>query len=441
MVATGTVLSPLMSCTPSGNSDEPATPLTNWAGNLTYSTGNVHYPTSTEQIQQIIRSAPGLRGLGSRHSFNKIADSKQTLVSLKGMKKIFSPDQSAGTITVEAGVRYGDICGYLHENGYGLHNLASLPHISIAGACATATHGSGVKNGALPIAVKAMELVKADGSVTTLSRDKDKALFDGAVVGLGALGVITKITLDLIPTYQMQQVVYRNMPMSALEANFGTIMSSGYSVSLFTDWRNKNINQVWIKSLTNAAQTVTGKEFFNATLAENHLHPVETLSAESCTDQLGIDGSWYERLPHFKMGFTPSRGEELQAEYFVPMEYGYEAVMAVEKMNEKISPHLFISEIRTIDQDDFWMSPCYKKPCLAIHFTFKPEWDAVQKLLPMIEEGLSPYHVRPHWGKLFTFSPQVLQSRIEKLADFKALLLEFDPEGKFRNEFLNKNLF
>ena len=441
MLATGTALSPLISCNPSGNSEEAFKPLTNWAGNLIYSTGNVHYPTSTEQVQEIVRGAPGLRGLGSRHSFNKIADSKQTLVSLKDMKMVLALDPSAGSITVEAGVRYGDICGYLHENGYGLHNLASLPHISIAGACATATHGSGVKNGALPTAVKAMELVKADGSVVTLSRDKEKAVFDGAVVGLGAVGVVTKITLDLIPTFQMQQLVYRNMPMSALQTNFDTIMSSGYSVSLFTDWRNKNINQLWVKSLTNAPQKVTGNEFFGATLAENHLHPVENLSAESCTDQLGIDGSWYERLPHFKMGFTPSRGEELQAEYFVPMEYGYEAIMTVEKMNEKISPHLFISEIRTIYQDDLWMSPCYKKPCVAIHFTFKPEWGVVQKLLPMIEEGLAPYHVRPHWGKLFTLSPRVLQSRIEKLTDFKALLQEFDPEGKFRNEFLNKNLF
>ena len=441
VLATGAAISPLMSCKPSNNSDDPSVKLTNWAGNLTYSTQNVHYPTSIEKVQEIVRNASKLRGLGSRHSFNTIADSKQNLISLKGMNKILSLDSSAGTITVEAGVRYGDVCEYLHENGYALHNLASLPHISIAGACATATHGSGVKNGGLAVAVRAMELVKADGTVISLSRDNDKEIFDGAVVGLGGLGIVAKITLDLIPTFRMQQVVYRNLPMDVLETNFDAIMSGGYSVSLFTDWQNENVNQVWIKSLADAPQTVSGQDYFGATLAHKHLHPVETLSAESCTEQMGLEGSWYERLPHFKMGFTPSSGEELQAEYFVPMEYGYKAMVAIEKMNRKISPHLFISEIRTIDQDNLWMSPFYKKPCVAIHFTFKPEWDAVQKLLPMVEEGLAPYHVRPHWGKLFSLPPQVLQSRIEKLPDFKELLMEFDADGKFRNEVLSRNLF
>ena len=440
-IATGMAFSPLMSCNPSNNTDELPETLTNWAGNLTYSTKNVHYPTTIADVQEIVRDSPRLRGLGSRHSFNTIADSKQALISLKGFDKIHSLDRSAGTITVEAGVRYGDICGYLHENGYALHNLASLPHISIAGACATATHGSGVKNGCLAIAVKAMELVKADGETITVSRDENKDIFEGIVVGLGGLGIITKLTLDIIPAFQMQQVVYRNMPLSALEANFDTVMSSGYSVSLFTDWRNQNVNQVWIKSLAGAPGSVSGREFFGATLADRHLHPVEDLSAESCTAQMGVEGSWYDRLPHFKMGFTPSRGEELQAEYFVPMEHGYQAMMAIEAMNQKISPHLFISEIRTIDQDNLWMSPCYKKPCVAIHFTFKPRWDAVQNLLPMIEGALAPYDVRPHWGKLFTLRPQVLHGRIEKLADFKELLLEFDPKGKLRNEFINKNLF
>lgn len=444
ILATGTAFTSLMSCdssTTTTNSANSSEPLTNWAGNLTYSAKKVHYPTSVAEIQELVRAAAKLRGLGSRHSFNKIADSKQSLISLKGLNEKLSLDSSTGAVTVEAGVRYGDVCEYLHENGFALHNLASLPHISIAGACATATHGSGVKNGGLAIAVSGMELVKADGTIVTLSREKDKEVLDGSVVGLGGLGIITKVTLDLIPTFQMRQVVYRNMPMSALETNFDTVMSSGYSVSLFTDWRNKNINQVWIKSLAEAPQTVSGKDFFGATLADRDLHPVEDLSAENCTQQMDAEGSWYERLPHFKMGFTPSSGEELQAEYFVPMEHGYKAMMVIEKMNEKISPHLFISEIRTIDQDDLWMSPCYKKPCVAFHFTFKPEWDAVQRLLPMIEEGLAPYHVRPHWGKLFSLSPKVLQSRVEKLADFKELLSEFDPEGKFRNEFLDRNIF
>jgi len=237
-------------------------------------------------------------------------------------------------------------------------------------------------------------------------------------------------------------VVYRNMPMEQLKDNFLSVMSDGYSVSLFTDWKNKNINQVWIKrrAETPGESRSAEKDFYGATPAGKDMHPVETLSAESCTEQMGVPGPWYERMPHFRMGFTPSAGAELQSEYFVPLENGYEALMAVEKMSEKISPHLFISEIRTIDADDLWMSPCYHKACVAIHTTWKQEWDTVMGLLPQMEERLAPFNPRPHWGKLFTLAPYVLQERIERLDDFKTLIGRHDPEGKFQNEFLEKNV-
>jgi xylitol oxidase len=431
----GTFISPLLS------SAQEKKPLTNWAGNLTYSTGNVFSPNSVEQVQELVRQQKKLRALGSRHSFNAIADSKQNLISTTALNKIVALDRNANTVTVEAGIKYGELCQYLHENGYALHNLASLPHISIAGACATATHGSGVKNGNLSTGVSAIEFVKADGEIVNLSI-KDGAQFYGAVVGLGALGVVTKITLELLLTFNMQQVVYRNLPMRALEHNFETIMSSGYSVSLFTDWRNKNINEVWIKSRVEG-NTLNSfpPEFYGAKLATKNMHPIEDQPAENCTEQMGISGVWYERMPHFKMGFTPSAGKELQAEYFVPFEHAYEALMAVEKLNDKITPHVFISEIRTIAADDFWMSPCYRRKCVAIHSTWKQEPDTVMRLLPLIEQQLTPFHPLPHWAKLFTINPSTLQARIEKQKDFKQLMQQYDPNGKFRNEFLDKNLF
>ena len=445
MVAGG-ILSPIIGCQPASSESTTTTtetkaPMKNWSGNLTYSTNQVHYPTSAEELAEFVKKLPAMRGLGSQHSFNTIADSVHNLVSLKEMKKVIALDKEAQTVTVEAGVRYGDICTYLHENGFALPNLASLPHISIAGACATATHGSGVKNGALAVAIRGLEMVKADGSMVQLDREKDGDTFQGAVVGLGALGIVSKVTLDLLPTFQMQQRVYRNLSMAELEQNFATIMSSGYSVSLFTTWENNNVNQVWIKSQSAATDIISGDRYFDAKLADRHMHPLDDHPAESCTEQMGMDGPWYERLPHFKMGFTPSSGEELQAEFFVPMEYGFQAMQAIEKMQKKITPHLFVSEIRTIDADNYWMSPFYRKPCVAIHFTFKPEWEAVQKLLPQIESALDPFHVRPHWGKLFSLAPSVLQSRIEQLKAFKDLIQTFDPEGKFRNAFIQKNLF
>jgi len=272
---------------------------------------------------------------------------------------------------------------------------------------------------------------------------KDVDLFYGAVVGLGALGLVTKVTLDLQPTFKMQQVVYRNLPMAELEKNFMAIMSSGYSVSLFTDWRNRNINEVWIKSRIEegSAPIEAAPEFYGAKLATQNMHPVEDQSAENCTEQMGVPGPWYERMPHFKMGFTPSTGKELQAEYFVPIEQAYEAIMAMETLHEKITPHLFISEIRAVDADALWMSPCYKKGCVAIHTTWKQEWETVIGLLPQVEEKLAPFNPKPHWAKLFTIPPVELQSKYERLNDFKQLLKQHDPTGKFRNEFIDINLF
>src|SRR5208283_1875508 len=213
------------------------------------------------------------------------------------------------------------------------------------------------------------------------------------------------------------------------------------SVSLFTDWQNHMATQVWIKRRIEPGAAIHWEpEFFGATQATQKLHPLAGHSAENCTEQMGTPGPWYERLPHFKMNFTPSSGAELQSEYFVPRERGYEAILAVERLRESITPHLFISELRTIAADDLWMSEAYKRPSLAIHFTWKPEWPDVKKVLPMIEEQLAPFEARPHWAKLFTMAPGPLESRYEKLVEYRALVKEYDPRGKFRNAFLSTNV-
>lgn len=419
----------------------PGEKLKNWAGNLEYSSDVVFYPKSVEEVQQLLSSHNKIKALGTRHCFNTIADSKDGFISTKNLNQILTLDEGARTVTVEGGIKYGELAPWLDKKGYALHNLASLPHISVGGAITTATHGSGVKNGNLSTAVNALEIVKADGSVIHLSK-KDGDAFYGAVVGLGALGIITKVTLDVQPAFQMRQHVYQHMPLSQLEKHFENVISAGYSVSLFTDWKQESINEVWVKSLADDEKNKEArKDFFGATAATKNLHPIAELSAENCTDQMGVSGPWYERMPHFKMGFTPSSGKELQTEYFVPRKHGLEAMMAIQKMGAQISPHLFISEIRTIAADNFLMSPCYKQDSVTIHFTWKPEWDEVSKLLPLIEQALSPFGAKPHWGKLFTLSPEVLESRYAHLAQFKKIVAEYDPKETFRNDFLSKNLY
>ena len=334
---------------------------TNWAGNYEYHAKNLISPKTTEEVQAAVRSCATLKALGARHSFNGIADNPLNQISLKQLDTM-DLDEKARTVTVGAGVRYGQLAPYIDAKGYALHNLASLPHISVPGACATATHGSGNKNGNLSTAVAAMEMVTADGEVKTLSR-KDGDRFHGAVVGLGGLGVITKITLDVQPTFQVAQVVYENLSIGQLEKNLDKIFGSAYSVSLFTDWQNHRMTQVWLKRrIEPGTMQKWAPEFYGATLATKKLHPITGHSAESCTEQGGVPGPWYERLPHFKMNFTPSSGAELQTEYLVPLDKGYEAILAVEELRDQITPHLFVTELRTIDADDLWMSMAYKRP-------------------------------------------------------------------------------
>lgn len=416
--------------------------LKNWAGNVAYGTDNLYPAKTSAQVRDFITGQPSLKVLGTRHCFNKIADSTHQFISLREMDQVVNLDSETSTVTVEGGLTYGRLCPHLDSNGWALHNLASLPHISIAGACSTATHGSGEKLGNLATAVSAIEVVNAAGEVVQLSRQKDSSEFVGAVVGLGALGAVTQITLDIQPSFQMQQYVYENLPLRELKNHFDQIESSAYSVSLFTDWQNHRINEVWLKCRVDQKPAFdAAPEFFGAKKATRNLHPIAELSSENCTEQMGVPGPWYDRLPHFKMGFTPSAGKELQAEYFVPRHNAVDAVLAVERLHEQIGPHLLISEIRAIAEDDLWMSPCYKQPCVTIHFTWKQDWPAVSRLLPIIEKELAPFHPRPHWGKLFSISPAQLHSAYDKLPDFVALATKFDPLGKFRNDFLNTNIF
>jgi xylitol oxidase len=434
-VIAGHILSPLRSWASNNK-------LKNWAGNFEYSTDRLYSANSLDEVRNYVKKETHLKVLGTRHCFNNIADSTHDFLSLKSMDQVVALDSDARTVTVDGGMTYGQLCPYLDAKGFALHNLASLPHISIAGACSTATHGSGEKNGNLATAVSALEIVTANGEVVKLSRQQDGETFQGAVVGLGALGVITKVTLDIQPTFMMRQYVYENLPLPAMKDHFDAIESSAYSVSLFTDWQNQRINEVWIKSRVEKGQAFDATpEFFGAKQAAKNLHPIAALSAENCTEQMGVPGPWYERLPHFRMGFTPSAGKELQTEYFVPRQHAVEAILAVERLRDQVSPHLLITEIRAIADDNLWMSPCYQQPCVTIHFTWKQDWPAVSKLLPVIERELAPYNARPHWAKLFTTTPTQIKAIYKKLPDFVALSKRYDPQGKFRNEFLNRNIF
>ena len=425
-----------------GISNKPVVALSNWAGNITYGTAVLHNPADTEELATLVQKAERVKVLGSRHCFNHIADSADQLISLQRLNRLLSFDAQGLTVTIEGGMNYGQLCPVLQQQGVALHNLASLPHISVAGACATATHGSGINNGNLATAVLEMELLTADGTTLTLHREKDGQLFNALLVNLGAIGIVTRLTLQVEPSYTMQQNVFERLHLRNLTENFDAIAGAGYSVSLFTDWQSDYINEVWIKSRLETGKNIDfAAGFFGAVPATRQLHPIAHMPAENCTEQLGEPGHWFERLPHFKMGFTPSSGVELQTEYFVPRHHAVAAIEAVARLGKQIGQWLLVSEIRTIAADEAWMSPCYRQASVALHFTWQQNWKEVQKLLPLIEEALAPFNAKPHWGKLFTMPPATVAARYEKLTEFAALVKDYDRKGKFRNQFLDTYLF
>ena len=442
MVLAGSVLPvPLSGEKPELNSHADV-PRTNWSKNLRFSTDKVYAPANAAEAREVVLQSARIKQLGSQHCFNNIADSRDAQISLRSLKGI-EIDHAAQTATVGAGVRYGELAPVLDKAGFALHNLASLPHISVGGTIATATHGSGIGNKNLSTAVRALEILTADGNTVSLSREKDGDQFRLAVVHLGALGVLTRVTLDLLPRFDMSQVVYQNLSFDQLEHNLDAIMGAGYSVSLFTNLQGNSASEVWIKdrAMVDAPQKQLPPTFYGATLQKQKLHPIVGNNAEACTEQMGSVGPWYLRMPHFKMEFTPSNGEELQTEYFIDRKDGYRAVRAVEKLRDRITPHLFITELRTVAADDLPMSMAYRRDSLAIHFTWKPEEVVVRKLLPDIEAALMPFNARPHWGKIFEVPGSYLQRQYPAMPQFRQLAAKLDPKGKFRNDYLSRNIF
>jgi xylitol oxidase len=397
----------------------------NWARNVTYGATKIHHPASLGELQSLVASSDRIRALGTRHAFNKLADTGSALVSVANLPRVVEVDSAAAKVKISAGLRYAEFTEELDRNGFALPNLASLPHISVAGACATATHGSGITNGSLATSVSSVDIVTGGGDLVTFERgDAD---FDGAVVALGALGIVTGLTLDLVPSFDIQQYVYTGLP---LDSDLLGVLGSAYSVSLFTDWGGPSINQVWVK------QRVGDPELpeFPATLSERQLHPVPGMPVENCTEQLGVPGRWHARLPHFRPEFTPSAGEELQAEFMVSRADAIEALRAVDQIRDRIHPVLQISEIRTIAADEQWLSPYYRRDAVSIHFTWIADTEAVLPVIGLVEQQLAPFGPRPHWAKLFT----VLPAAYERLPDFRDLAHRLDRTRKFRNDFVDR---
>lgn len=410
--------------------------MKNWAGNLDYSSAAVQRPGSVAELAELVAGSARVKALGSRHSFNRIGDTDGVHVLLDGLPQTIDIDRDRHTVRVGGGVSYGALCRTLEESGLAIHNLASLPHISVAGAIQTGTHGSGLRNQSLAGEVQSVELVRPSGDVVTLSR-ADGDDFLASVVGLGALGVVTAVELSVRPSFRMRQRVLEDLPWDAALGNFRTLMSSAYSVSLFTTYADQAVSQVWLKALDDEPPL---SDLFGAIAATRPRHPLPDMSAGNCTAQMDGAGPWLDRLPHFRHEFTPSNGEELQSEFILPLDHAPAAIDAVRGLAARLAPLLLVSEIRTAAADEFWLSPFHRQDSVALHFTWRRHQAEVEALLPELEEALRPFGARPHWGKLFTPAGYDWEQLYPRFAGFRTLAAAHDPEGKFRNALLDSVL-
>lgn len=406
----------------------------NWSGTVNFRDLELSAPRSIAEIQSLVASSAKIRPRGSAHCFNEIADTSARALSLEKLSNEISIDKEKRTVRVPAGMKYGDLAVALHERGWAIHNMASLPHISVAGAVATATHGSGVGNGNLATAVKSLEVVLPDGSLKRISAGE--ANFAGYVVGLGLTGIVVNLDLAIEPTFNVSQTVYRGMSRESYIANLDEIMSLAYSVSYFTTWAAAGGGEVWAKFKTGSSAPA---QLFEAYPATSNRHPLPGLNPEPCTEQMALSGPWHLRLPHFKMEFTPSAGDEIQSEFFVARNEAPAALAALESIAPQINEILWVSEIRAIAADELWMSPHYQRDSIGIHFTWK-KVDAVYEMVKVVEAKLAPFGYRPHFGKVFSGTPEYMKTVMPRIDDFKALVQSIDPTNKFGNEFTDSLL-
>ncbi|MEV4894122.1 D-arabinono-1,4-lactone oxidase [Nonomuraea sp. NPDC055795] len=424
-------------------------PITNWAGNVTFGAARVHRPESLDELRRVVAAGPRVRALGSGHSFSRVADTGHDLVRLDGLPPTVEIDAERSTAIVAAGLRYAEVAGHLHRAGFALANMASLPHISVAGSCATGTHGSGDGRRCLAAAVVALQLVGPEGDLVELSREHDPDVFPGAVVALGALGVVTRLTLEIEPAFEVAQRVRLDVPLEEVSKRFDEVYGAAYSVSAFTDWRGGKA-EVWLKHRLDeersgderpeGGRTGSGRAesgWAGGRAAERPVHPVPGMPPESCTEQLGVPGPWHERLPHFRPEFVPGAGEELQSEYYLPREAAGKAFEAIREIGPLVAPVLHVSEVRTVCGDDLWLSPAYGRDTVTLHFTWIRDAAAVMPALAEVEERLMPLGARPHWGKLTTTKPRQISAMYERAPEFGRLARDLDPSGKFRNSYVD----
>jgi len=406
--------------------------MKNWSESFQFSATEIATPESTEALQTVIAEAPTAKAIGTRHSFNAVADSPGgVLVDVSTLRDVhLAIDHEQMTASVPAGWTYSQAVRELEAAGVALGNLASLPHISVAGATATGTHGSGDRNPMMSAEIVGVEVVDGEGQLRVVGEGHPDL---GALsLGLGAFGVFTRVVFAVRPTFQVQQDYYRSAPWENVLANLDDIFASAYSVNIHGDFSTDTVRGVWRKHVCDSGEIMVSPErLFGLTLERGQL-------PNAATTRLHKPGPWSVRLAHFRPDAAPSTGgDELQSEYFVSRAHAVDALDALRSIGDRIDPHLWGAEIRTVASDDLWISPATGRDTLSIGLTWRKHPEAVHDLLPVVESTLEPFDARPHWGKLFAMEAPRLHALYPRLAEFNALRATYDPAATFASPFLD----
>jgi len=406
--------------------------MQNWSKNVDFNDRDFLQPGSLAELQEMVRLNQKIRARGTAHSFNEIANTSSYAINLAKMPRVIEVNSEKSSIRVAAGLTYGELAPVLHSQGWALNNLASLPHISIAGSISTGTHGSGIKNQNLANQVLSLDIVTSEGELRHI--DRTNPALSTLVIGLGLGGIVYQYELKVEPTFEIRQVIYPQIPFDILQRNFDQIMGTAYSVSYFTDWSSDQVGNLWCKFRDHE---VIPESVGGISKAESKYHPIPSVDPTACTDQFGESGDWHQRLPHFKLEFTPSVGEEIQTEFFIDRKDAAAALGVLMQLSDVITPLLWITELRTIAADEIWLSGAYQRDTVAIHFTWKKE-DAIYSVIQKVEDALRRFNYRPHWGKVFTADAKYLSTVYPRMGEFKALILALDPSKKFENSFTRR---
>lgn len=425
-----------------------------WSGTVDLGT-TVLRPRTLAEAREAVTAHRRVRPVGSRHTFNRLSVAPGALLDL-GALAAEEPqlDADARTVRVPAALGYGRLGAWLDERGWALPSLASIPDLAVAGAVATATHGSGIARQALSAQVSGLELVMADGGDRELTRAGNGDLLDGAVVSLGALGAVHHLTLDVVPRFDVRQTAYGPLPLAAVADRFDEVVSAGETVACFTTLDpgpagGPVVEQVWVGDRVPARDPAAERfgleravpaapaDVLGAPPLVGDRHPVPGEDPAVCAPQGGAIGPWHEMLPHFRAGATPSSGgREIQSEYLVPRPQTRRALVELARIAPRIAPLVQVVELRTVAPDLAWMSPFYRSAATGIHITWTRDVAAVDAALPLLEEAFGALGGRPHWGKAQRADPARVRGLYPRREDFVDLVRDWDPQGRFSTPFV-----